>query len=172
MGLCLFHLFDVQVLLHLRISQALSWCITRGALFRIVNQVSTTPVLLLWFQRKPQLVLEWPSDIFGRLDSWNYIASLFSSLLLCSCFMYMRSQLMYMYLIVNPSLLRCCPIRLCPPPSPFASKGCITSVCFFCFSLLYFTADPAGSSKILKCLSTVLFPRYPEPYLRSTQDIR
>ncbi len=39
--------------------KALSRYITRGAPFWVFNQVSTTPVPLLWFQCKPQACLRW-----------------------------------------------------------------------------------------------------------------
>ena len=115
----------------------------------------------------------WPSNIFGRqdpADSWDYIASLLSPLLLpCSCFMYMRTQLMYMYLVVNSSLTQHHSIWLHPPPSPFTSEGCIMSYHPFVCSFMYFNAEPSRASKIFKRLPMALFRRQPELYLRSTQ---
>ncbi len=98
------------------------------------------------------------------MDFCNHIASFFNlPLLSCMFFMYMESPLVYVYLVVNSSLILRHPVRLHPPPSPFSSKGSVMSQCpfgfylFLLFVFVYFTVDPPGSSKIVKRLLTALF---------------
>ena len=120
----------------------------------------------------------WPSDILDRrdpVDSCNHTTFFRPPFLLCSCFIYMKYPLVYMYLLACKFPSDSLSSYSTPPTTfPFLlqrSSDALTSLWFLLFSVISYHVPyyPPRSSKSLKCLLLVLFPCYSELNLRSTQ---